>query len=645
MRSTYSLFLFVAMLRGAAPSPEARQVTDPRAITSRVNPSAGPVEIEDLYYTRTTGAASWSPDGKEVVFATNLAGRMNLWKVAAGGGFPVQLMQSDDRQLHPVWSPDGKWILYQQDFGGGEYFDLFLVPSSGGKAINLTNSPDLSETGALWSPDGRSIAFFSKTRKGSSTDIAVMDVVSRKVSQLTHENAAEYSWSVAAWSADGRSVIANRRNVGATDCSVYRVDFASGQADELTPHSGQSVIAASAVSPDGKTVLVSSSEKGGVSKIALLNVAAKKLDWVTDLKWPAFPGSFSPLGDRFTYAVNEDGRTDLYIVDRATLKASHIDFLHGVSTFEGVTGTFSPSGQQLLISHTESARPNDLWVHGIKDGSSRQLTVSALGSLDPSRIPAAQLIHYRSFDGTLISAFLWVPHNLKRDGAAPAVLLPHGGPAGQVRDTFNQTAAALATRGYICIAPNVRGSSGYGEAFEHMNHKDLGGGDLQDEVYARRFVIDTGYADPARIGIAGGSYGGYMTLMAVAKTPDLWAAGVDSYGIISWFTMMQHSDPALQAYQRSLLGDPVADRKVYEDDSPITFMRNVKAPLLVLHGDNDIRVPKEEAQQVVDLLEKQHNVVAAHYYPAEGHGFAKRENQIDALRRTVEWFDRYLKNK
>jgi dipeptidyl aminopeptidase/acylaminoacyl peptidase len=238
-----------------------------------------------------------------------------------------------------------------------------------------------------------------------------------------------------------------------------------------------------------------------------------------------------------------------------------------------------------------------------------------------------------------------VPDNLKRDGAAPGVLLPHGGPAGQVTDTFNQTAAALATRGYICIAPNVRGSTGYGEAFEHMNHKDLGGGDLQDEVYARRFLIDTGYADAARIGIAGGSYGGYMTLMAVAKTPDLWAAGVDSYGIISWFTMMQHSDPALQAYQRSLVGDPVIDRKVYEDDSPITFLRNVKAPLLVLHGDNDIRVPKEEAQQVVELLEKQHKVVAAHYYPAEGHGFAKRENQIDALRRTVGWFDRYLKSK
>jgi dipeptidyl aminopeptidase/acylaminoacyl peptidase len=271
------------------------------------------------------------------------------------------------------------------------------------------------------------------------------------------------------------------------------------------------------------------------------------------------------------------------------------------------------------------------------------LTYSALAGLDLARISPSQLIHYKSFDGKIISAFVWLPDNLKRDGSNPGIVLPHGGPTSQTLDTFNRAAAALVSRGYICIAPNVRGSTGYGMEFQRANHMDLGGGDLQDEVYAARFLTETGYVNSKRIGITGGSYGGFMTLMAIGKTSDLWAAAVAQYGIINWFTMLQHEDPSLQAYQRSLIGDPVKDRKVYEDTSPITFIRQAKAPLLVLQGDNDIRVPKEEAMQVADILKKAGTIVAAHYYPNEGHGFVKRENQIDAIRRTIEWFDRYLK--
>ena len=211
-------------------------------------------------------------------------------------------------------------------------------------------------------------------------------------------------------------------------------------------------------------------------------------------------------------------------------------------------------------------------------------------------------------------------------------------------DYFNREAAALASRGYVCIAPNVRGSTGYGMDFQRANHQDLGGGDLQDEVYAAHFLVATGYVDAKKIGITGGSYGGYMTLMAIGKTPEVWAAAVEEYGIINWFTMLEHEDPLLQEYEKSLLGDPVKDRKVYEDASPIQYLGRAKAPLLVLQGDNDIRVPKEEAEQVVETLRKAGGTVDAHYYANEGHGFSKRENQIDAIQRTIAWLDRYLKN-
>jgi dipeptidyl aminopeptidase/acylaminoacyl peptidase len=181
--------------------------------------------------------------------------------------------------------------------------------------------------------------------------------------------------------------------------------------------------------------------------------------------------------------------------------------------------------------------------------------------------------------------------------------------------------------------------------FQRANYQDLGGGDLEDEVYAAKFLEATGYVDSRKIGITGSSYGGFMTLMAIGRTPHIWAAAVEVCGIVDWMTMLEHSDAELQQYEKALLGDPVKDRKVYEGTSPIAYIHAVKTPLLVLQGDNDPTVPKEEAVQVVDPLKKDGKVVEAHYYANEGHGFGKREDQIDSIRRTVEWFDRYLKGQ
>ena len=638
-----SLFIAVGLI-AAVKSPDDRPITDPKSLSSRSNPVAAPIAIDQLFYTRAVNGPSWSPDGREIVFTTNLTGRLNLWKVSANGGWPVQLSQSDDREMQSTWSPDGKWIVYQQDSGGGEYYDLFALPSKGGEAINLTGTKDISETGALWSPDSKTIALARKLKSSAASNVAVMNWSTREVAQLTHEKDENFKWQPVVWSRDGRYIFALRSNASFTDSSVYRIEFPGGRTEELTPHTGEVRYSISSTTPDGSTALVSSNEKGGFDNIALLDVISRKLTWVTELQWEAQPGEFSPRGDQFTYLINQDGRTELYLVDRSSMHAARIDFPEGVSLFAG-RPSFSPSGDRLIVSHQNSQRPADLWIYDVRTGSSRQLTFSALAGLDPEKIPPSQLVHYRSFDGKIISAFLWLPDNIKRDGSHPGIVLPHGGPTGQTVDTFDRTVAALVSRGYVCIAPNVRGSTGYGLAFERANHKDLGGGDLQDEVYAARFMSDTGYVSAKRIGITGGSYGGYMPLMAIGKTPGLWTAAVEEYGIINWFTMFQHEDPSLQAYQKSIIGDPVQDRKVYEDDSPITFIRQAKTPLLVLQGDNDIRVPKEEAEQIVDILEKVGTVVAAHYYPNEGHGFAKRENQVDAIRRTIDWFDRYLKAK
>src|SRR2546427_353755 len=550
LRTVYlSLLLFFvsSSTLAQASGPDARQISDPKSVVSASNPVARPIPFDDLYFTRSVSSASWSPDGKEIVFTTDISGRSNLWKVNADGGWPIQLSQSDERQYGETWSPDGKWIVFQQDTAGNELWDIFAIPSDGGEVINLTNTPEIREESPRWSPDGKTIALNYKPQKATVYNIELMDWGTRKVTPLTHETTANHLWQSVAWSPDGKTLYANRLEVSFTDADVYAIDIASGNATNLTPHQGQVLSTASSLSKDGKTLLITSNEKGGYQNIALLDIVEKKL------------------------------------------------------------------------------------------------TYSAIASLNSAPRPPSQIVSYKSLGGKTISALMWIPFNLKRDASNPALVLPHGGPTGQSGDYWSPRIAAFVSRGYICIAPNVRGSTGYGIEFQKANYKDLGGGDLQDEVFAAKFLEATGYVNPKKIGITGGSYGGFMTLMALGRSPEVWAAGVELFGIINWMTMLQHEDPMLQEYEKSLLGDPLKDRATYDAASPITYIHNVKAPLLVLQGDNDPRVPREEAEQVVELLKKDGKTVDAHYYANEGHGFEKRENQIDSIRRTVEWFDKYLK--
>jgi dipeptidyl aminopeptidase/acylaminoacyl peptidase len=434
-----------------------------------------------------------------------------------------------------------------------------------------------------------------------------------------------------------------RMNPAFTDANVYRIDVSTGAMRQLTHHKGAALEVATSISPDGKTLLITSNARDGRDNVALMDAASGTMHWVTHTDWSADAGGFSADGRWFDYLVNADGRVTTFLVDRNDMKARALHMPTGLTYPTGRDGGFSPDGKRLLVSFQNAQRPADLWVYDPVSRHARQLTHSSLASLRPDDIPPARLVHYRSFDGTLISAYVWVPYNLRRDGSHPAVVLPHGGPAGQVVDRFNPLAAALASRGYLCIAANVRGSSGYGATFQKMNYQDLGGGDLKDEVYARKFLIDTGYVDPHKVGITGGSYGGFMTLMAIGKTPGLWAAAVSRYGIIDWLAMLEKGDPLLHQYERTLLGDPVKDRQAYVDASPITYIDRVKAPLLVLQGVNDKRVPKEQAEQVVRTLRKKGRTVKAHYYAHEGHGFVRREDRIDDTRRTLAWFDKYLK--
>jgi dipeptidyl aminopeptidase/acylaminoacyl peptidase len=635
--SSVSASAATAVLNG----PPPRAITDPKSVVSLPNPDAAPLPVAELYDQRGGGGAVWSPDGRTIVFSTNLTGRYNLWKVASAGGFPQQLTQSDDRQTGMSVSPDGKTVLYESDYGGGAISDLFETPLAGGAVVNLTSTPDVSENAARFSPDGTHIVFDRRPATSPMFDLAWMDLATRKVTMLTHETAPGSFWIVAGFAEGGRVLIASRIDASQTQSTVWRIDTVDGKAQALTDTGPKAYNEASAVSADGRTIALKTQTPNGAMQAALFDTATRKTTLVKPDGWEQGSGSLSPDGATMIFSSNVDGRTDLF-----TANGGHVvklDLPPGSNEEAGGPRSLSPDGRRLLVAHEASNTPFDLWTVDLAANRATQLTTLGLAAVSPANLPPAQIVHYKSEDGTVISALVWVPFNLKRDGSAPAVVYVHGGPAGQFPDYFSRLADALASRGYVVIAPDPRGSTGYGHAFEVANYKDLGGGDLTDEIYGAKFLEATGYVDAKKIGMTGGSYGGYMTLMALGKTPDLWAAGVEMYGIIDWFSMYENGSPPLRQYQVDLLGDPVKDKAVYEAASPMTYIANVKAPLLVLQGENDTTVPKEQADKVVAMLKAKGRTVDAHYYAGEGHGFSKRENQIDSIERLVAWFDKYLK--
>jgi len=643
---TLSLFVMVVLMNTFATSQTLatpQVVTDPKQIVSkpdaRVEKS---LSIEKLFMTRQVGGSTWSPDGKTVAFVSNLSGRNNIWLVPSEGGWPTQLTVSNERQTEPAWSPDGKWIAYISDYDGDEQWDIFLVSPKTGQVTNLTNTREISEESPVWSPDGRYLAYTVKPKTSSVFEIDLYDTVLREVKHLTTGTAKDRMNIAPIWSADGKFIVYTQEQAKGTDSNIFAVDVESAQSTLLTPHQGEQTYVANDVAPDSKRILITSNALDGYDNVALLDISSKKLRWLTREKWELAGENFSPDGKWLTYSANVDGNTDVYIYNLATGKAHPLPLPKGVNRVAGRGSPFTRDSARLLYYHNGPTAPGDLWVYSLgekgAEGASRPLTHSLVGGVRAEDLVEPYLVHYPSTDGKwTISAFVYMPYNLPHQAEHPAIVFVHGGPSAQTTNTFNRFVQYVANQGYIVIAPNYRGSTGYGKEFKQANLFDMGGGDLQDVIAAADWIKQTGYVDPKKLILMGGSYGGYLTMMGVTKAPDVWAAGVPIVPFVNWFTEIQNEDPVLRESDLATMGDPEKNKALYEDRSPINFVDRIKAPLYLLAGGNDPRCPKTEAQQVVEAVKKRGGVVEYKVYENEGHGFAKVENQIDAYKRVADF--------
>ena len=646
---TFSLFAIVILMNTfvlegtvsaqALPAPQA--VTDPKQIKSTPNAQVEPksLTIEKLYMTRQVGRPTWSPDGKSIAFISNMSGRNNIWTVAADGGWPVQLTISDQRQSSPAWSPDGKWIAYQSDYDGDEQWDIFFVSPKTGQVVNITNTREISEESPTWSPDGRYLAYTVKPKTSSVYEIDIFDTLMRDTKHLTTGTPKDKMNVNPVWSRDGKWIAYTQQQAKGTDSNIFMAELATGKLFPLTPHHlDEQLYTANDWSPDFTRLLITSNAGNGYDNVGLLDIAAKKIDWLTQDKWEISGGNFSPDGKSVTWTANLDGNTDIYLHDLASGKTTALPLAKGVNGLSGAESGFTRDGARILYNHNGPTSPNDVWVYSLADGKSRQITNSLVAGLHPEDMVAPLLVHYPSRDGKwTISAFVYVPYNMARSGQNAAVIYVHGGPTSQTVNSFSRIIQHMVNQGYMVIAPNYRGSTGYGKEFQQANLFDMGGGDLQDVLAAADWIKQTGFLDPKKIALMGGSYGGYMTMMGVTKAPDVWAAGVPIVPFVNYFTEIANEDPVLREMDLATMGDPKTNKELFHDRSPIFFVDQIKAPLLLLAGGNDPRCPKEEALQVVDAVKKRGGVAEYKVYENEGHGFARVENQIDAYRRVSDF--------
>jgi dipeptidyl aminopeptidase/acylaminoacyl peptidase len=351
----------------------------------------------------------------------------------------------------------------------------------------------------------------------------------------------------------------------------------------------------------------------------------------------------NPTGTMLVYGCNHNGISVLKLRDLKTGKVSEREKLPGMAAAIIGDASFSGDGRHIAFSFSSASQPGDIWVYEVATSQVRPVTQSSRAGIPASSFVTPQVVSWESFDKIRIPAFLYLPQGAAKDGKLPVIVHVHGGPEGQERPGFNPVYQYFLNRGYAILAPNIRGSSGFGKAYLHMDDYKKRMDAIKDVAMGVEFLKGTGYIDPKKIVIMGGSYGGFMTLAQATMNPDLWAAAVDIVGIANWDTFFKHTGAYRRAHRASEYGDPAKDPEFMASISPINHVDKIKAPLFVIAGANDPRVPKEEADQMVEKVKAKGVPVEYIAFPDEGHGMAKRANRIRGYTAIADFLDKYVK--
>jgi len=585
------------------------------------------------------GGIDLSPDGSEVAFSWNPTGAYELYTAPVASDQIIQLTASGARSLSPRWSPDATKLAFLRDEGGTERMSIWLVDRDGEHEHKLISDDDATHRDIAWSPDGRTIACVANIA-GRRFSIQLIDSATGGRRALTD---GAYEDARPRFSPDGTWILFESWRTGSRiEADLYLVPSTAGDAVKLDTRQGKSGDSQFARwSPDGRSIAFTSSARGRreIALVDLDRTAVTRLRYLTENPFDEQKPVWRPDARGVVYLQDKDATRSVHRVFSASRAATPVADLPGMYEWPAV----GPDSETVAMTFTSARRPCDVWVRDGDQVTLRQLTDSLGGKIDPKVLVEPANVRYPAADGRTVPALLYVPHAEAVQGTtAGAVIYVHGGPTGQHFRAWDPLPQLLANRGQVVLAPNVRGSTGYGREWQELNRRDWGGADLADVMAGVDWLVAEGIADPKRIGITGTSYGGYMTLYALARHPDRFAVGVSNVGIVSWKNLFDTTRGDLREYLIREFGDAAKDPQLYIDRSPITHAKNIRAALLILQGANDPRVPKSEALQIVEALKANDAPHQYHEYANEGHGFSRIENRIDSLERTADWLTKYL---
>ncbi|GIL40215.1 alpha/beta hydrolase family protein [Roseiterribacter gracilis] len=589
----------------------------------------------------SAGSPSFSPDGTRIAFVSNRSGSPQVWVMPAAGGDAKQITTLTDPVQSVHWSPTNDDLAIDVAPGGGLNVQIYVLKPDGSALRRLTPGGQENNSLAGWTKDGRFLRAGSNQRDPAAFDALLLDPrtgTSKAIVAKAGNN------GVLDVSMDGKYAVVTRL-ISRGDNNLYLVDMKSGAETLLTPHEGTGSFYWGQFSPDGNRVYVSTN--GGRDRIAFGYVELDKSHKPGPMKIVASrddaEGDGAILdrqGKRAALLWNVAGRSELSFLDTATGKVSPAPKLPADVTY---TLRFSKDGSRLAVVATGSAITTDIHVLDIASGTFTRLTNSPHDGVDLASFVEPTLVTYKAHDGLDLSGWLTRPRGVT--GPGPVVFSFHGGPEGQSRPGLSDVTQALVARGISVFAPNVRGSTGFGKKFMNLDNGALRVNSVRDIKASVDHLVATGVAQPGRLGIVGGSYGGYMVMAGVTEYPDMFAAGANLFGIVNFATFFKHTQPWMAAISKVEYGDPDKEAAMLASLSPIHKLDRIKTPLIVLHGANDTNVPVIEAEQIVASLKGRNVPVEYVLFPDEGHGWRKMPNRVKSTVSIVQFFDRYLNGK
>lgn len=595
--------------------------------------------MEKFFSIRTISGLTLSKNNKNIFYITNTSGTPQIWSVPMSGGWTSQLSTWNESIKGIFHSPKTREIIFLSDINGNENLQIYKMPETGGEVDYLTEGFEDSQCYFhTFNKKGNKFLFTSNKRVKFNFDTYIKDLNTNE-NILVKEFDDTFPTQADSWSSDER-YITFIKFYGNINIDILLYDTHNKTMENITEHDIKINVfnAGTHFDKKNKGFYYLSDEGREFKGLKYYDIKSKKSRWILKENWDINDYQLSNDQNFLLWIVNANGSN---IPKLMNLKSGKVHKLKLPKANYPII-KFTSDDKKLVYLCDGPLNPGDIFVYDLKKETRKQITDAFVGGITAEGLTKPKDVFYKSFDGLKIHALFYLPKGLKKNSKNPAIVWPHGGPEYQETHHFSKYIQVMTNSGYIVIAPNFRGSSGYGKSFQKKIYRDWGGAEFKDVLGSVEYLKKSGYVDPKKIAVVGGSFGGFMCLTCITKAPEIWKCAVDIFGPSDLFTFLDSVPSHWREGTNELVGNAETDKEMLRERSPINFVDKINCPLLVVQGKNDPRVVEAESEQIVNKLKELNKPVEYILLEDEGHGFSKVSNQIKVFKAKLKFLDKYL---